>query len=131
MTIYRSLKSGDLPGFRGQDGFWRFDLHQVTEWLGGSAESIQSASSATAGMIECKHWVVGLYLWRSGSTLKDGIKEGEGREVPKNLNALELIGGGLIAAGIAIFLLMVILVHLAAAPEPCSGVCASTEVGGK
>jgi hypothetical protein len=35
--------------------------------------------------------------------------------VPTNLNALELVGGGLIAAGIAIFLLMVILVHLAAA----------------
>jgi len=47
VTIYRSLKSGDLPGFR-VGRVWRFDLHQVTEWLGGSAESIQSASSATA-----------------------------------------------------------------------------------
>jgi excisionase family DNA binding protein len=46
VTIYRLLKSGDLPGFR-VGRVWRFDLHQVTEWL-GSGESIQSASSATA-----------------------------------------------------------------------------------
>jgi len=46
VTIYRLLKNGNLPGFK-VGRVWRFDLLEVTEWL-GSGESLQSASSATA-----------------------------------------------------------------------------------
>ena len=43
-TIYRLLKSGDLPAFKiGSD--WRFNRLQIEEWLKSRAQAPESGSS--------------------------------------------------------------------------------------
>ena len=44
-TIYRLLKSGDLPAFKiGSD--WRFNRTHIEEWLKSRAQTVESGSSS-------------------------------------------------------------------------------------